>query len=390
MKIVITDSNNNDSIYEVEEDRVIIGRGEDCQIQINSRHISKHHLEIVQEGDLSFRIKNLSNSNWIALNEEKLDLGDSGEYNETSCLALPGNIKVSVEPTNSNLSIFSVDDSFLEKTKTITQKLLNKKRTETRMIKLEKVVTSDTAVALDEKAKPKLQSRQRRVVEAYEPKPKKTKKKSKAPYFIGFALVIIVALVLYPDSNDKEAKESAEKVVKETEKVEVKPKAPAKSPGELEFEAVIKQNKLCEGDVLTFLCNKFLGEVTKYEGVSAEGKRIIVTANFDKRLISFLGEKLNNLDGATKLEISDSVLAMYILGKRDILGKLDKKGFFNIKIHFFTSARNQFKYKSTYSLDTSYYRRFTPEKLELALKNFRNRLDSQVFERYLLKLLVKE
>ena len=91
---------------------VTIGRGSECDIRILNQNISRSHLAIKQE-DGKVYISNISSSNWVLFNEEKINPNEWSEYSNTHGLELPGEIEVSVsletsikeetdnEPTNS-------------------------------------------------------------------------------------------------------------------------------------------------------------------------------------------------------------------------------------------------------------------------------------------------
>ncbi len=53
-------------------ERTLVGRLDDCQVRIRSGKISRHHCEIINDGE-SLTLKDLGSSNGTFLNQEKID-----------------------------------------------------------------------------------------------------------------------------------------------------------------------------------------------------------------------------------------------------------------------------------------------------------------------------
>lgn len=83
--------------YEIKKNIIVVGRSNDCDIKIDSDHISRKHLEISLDGETIY-LKDLTLSNWVSYNNEKLTKKDYIQYFDFAPLVLPGGVSIHIEP----------------------------------------------------------------------------------------------------------------------------------------------------------------------------------------------------------------------------------------------------------------------------------------------------
>lgn len=81
---------------EVDSSNVTVGRGSSCELIITDDNISRKHLGI-ELRDGVFYIKDLTLSNWVSYNEEKLSKVDYVQYFDFATLMLPGGISLTIK-----------------------------------------------------------------------------------------------------------------------------------------------------------------------------------------------------------------------------------------------------------------------------------------------------
>ena len=95
-----------DQQYQLEAELLIIGRTEDCDIQISDDTISRNHARIVKQGD-SFVLEDLKSRNGVFANNRPIE---SISLRDGMVLRL-GNVSILVESKNSSsLAVRLTDD----------------------------------------------------------------------------------------------------------------------------------------------------------------------------------------------------------------------------------------------------------------------------------------
>jgi len=65
--LLVQEGNSNRPQWELRKDTVIIGRGDDCDVVINDRQVSRHHAKLVREKD-QYRLSDMDSKNGTFLN----------------------------------------------------------------------------------------------------------------------------------------------------------------------------------------------------------------------------------------------------------------------------------------------------------------------------------
>ena len=397
MKIIVIDADGKQVERSFALKKVVVGRDESCDLKIESNLISRKHLEIEQSKDKIY-VTDISSSNWVKVDGSQLEKKIKKNYNSNTKVLLPGPLRVVVEREE----MFELEEEFVDepgtaKEPTRLQRLL------IRSIKLEKKVTKDDVVLntnknTTKKARPikrenNLRGRQSRVDE---PQPEAMSEKIKFrlpafwPIIKKIALISIIALGIYKTFNFTDVKPSKEAIIaqKKLEKV-IEKKVVKKSKAQLHFEDHIKEKK-CHTKLLKALCKVILKKWNNFEGIQKEKNTIVLFALKSRRLIDFLGKDLHQLDELAGTDKINQVIVFYLLQNRSLLKGLENSKMLKIKTHLYDIEKSKIKYKATYSLNTSFYRRFTKGKVEVAFKEIKKRLIFDAFDRNLSKLLVKE
>ena len=111
MRVVISDDGPDEFEYDFDQEAVILGRGSNCDIVLQSDHISRKHLEISRKNGIFF-IKDLTLSNWVSYNDEKLHKNVEVQYFDFAPLLLPGGFSVKIEDENEVLNDTTYLDVF--------------------------------------------------------------------------------------------------------------------------------------------------------------------------------------------------------------------------------------------------------------------------------------
>ena len=128
MRIIVTDEDGENYEYEFDQEKVILGRGNKCDITIQSDHISRKHLEI-KFIDGIFYIRDMTLANWVSYNDEKLVKSSEIQYFDFAPLILPGGFKVKIEDESAvddleaGLTATSTLSTNFDKTKTGSSKI---------------------------------------------------------------------------------------------------------------------------------------------------------------------------------------------------------------------------------------------------------------------------
>lgn len=100
MKIKLVYPDHTSKEFFIEKDKVQIGRSQKCDITIDSPVISRQHLKFIKFEN-QFFVEVVAKNNWISVNGKKLESFPRQLYYSNMRIELPGQIKVSVDMTES-------------------------------------------------------------------------------------------------------------------------------------------------------------------------------------------------------------------------------------------------------------------------------------------------
>jgi hypothetical protein len=95
IKLVFKDGNEIEQA--VRKKKIILGRGTTADIRVVSDGISRQHLEVREDEDGKFFIKDITLGNWVLYNDETMVKGEDVEYFDFCPLELPGGIRVFIQ-----------------------------------------------------------------------------------------------------------------------------------------------------------------------------------------------------------------------------------------------------------------------------------------------------
>lgn len=96
MLIIVSHADEPIQEFNIESFPIVIGRGSDCDVVIASEHISRKHLEI-QNREGKIFIRDLTLSNWVSYNDEKLSKSEYIQYFDFAPLVLPSGHEVNFQ-----------------------------------------------------------------------------------------------------------------------------------------------------------------------------------------------------------------------------------------------------------------------------------------------------
>ena len=150
MIVTVIYSDGEEVILESEEKVVSVGRGANCDIVIPDDQISRKHLSIKEEEGILY-IKDLTLSNWVSYNEDKLSKSEYIQYFDFARLMLPGDIRLVlrteesiVDETSLNQNKLAKPDDLYSKTKIESKTQEIKKRKEKKIQNTKKSLDPET------------------------------------------------------------------------------------------------------------------------------------------------------------------------------------------------------------------------------------------------------
>ena len=178
MKIIITPKLGEPKEYIVNKEIAIIGRRSNCDVCVPSEYVSREHLEVevVKEAIL---IRDITSSNWVSYNNEKLSKTEQTKYFDFSPLVLPGDFIVNIEAGRS----FEVDSDAIAEHQTSTKNMIKKARENRKKTKPIKVGKATGEPRRGRRGKPK-----------FEPVDKKKEEKRKTILMV-MGVITLIALI---------------------------------------------------------------------------------------------------------------------------------------------------------------------------------------------------
>lgn len=324
MIITVKHDLEEDQEIEIEKFPVIIGRGRDCDIVIASDHISRKHLEI-QCNDEKVFIKDLTLSNWVSYNNDKLPKGEYIQYYDFAPLVLPSGHQLSVVlPKNEKLEIEEPDVTSLGKLPIHDRKLSPQYKEEN---------------ALEKKSKSN-QTRQAKTKAA--PKNMKTS--------IILAIIICLVFVSYM-YYDFDSKSPTKTNIQELPSNVVNP-----SPTLI---LNMIQNSKCKNRIMKQLCDSTLPEWGGKEGVVEYKKNLFIFKDFDKRRQKISQSNLDS-EQLTKIVAAHKVIIP------NFLEALNKRSIKNIFIILFQDGPSGIEIIKTLVLNTDVYNQVSQQDYNMA------------------------
>ncbi|MEE2671700.1 MAG: FHA domain-containing protein [Bdellovibrionota bacterium] len=380
MRVVISDDGPDEFEYDFDQEAVILGRGSNCDIVLQSDHISRKHLEISRKNGIFF-IKDLTLSNWVSYNDEKLHKNVEVQYFDFAPLLLPGGFSVKIEDENEVSTLG--EEVEREKENSRSQK-----------IDIYKTKLSSAALLEDRKIK-----RQReRAVKREEMELKKKAELKK--YSILFAVLLAVGGYFYFEAGgfkeENTPKVIADQPVKPQPIRKVKQKV---YTGEKIVEAPVKKkekNKVdyqkifsdlqnsqvgCTPLLIENLCKTILNGKGVSEKIYADKNKLIVFKNIRLRFQNIfqanydLISRLMNYDGAYEFTAAESIL------DNKTLEGIEKDRFREIIVYVFIDTSLGDKLSKIFKIDTSIYRKYSTRDWEFAVNELKTKQRLRYFNK---------
>lgn len=403
MNVIITQEDNTTYEYEFDQESVVIGRGNKCDIVISNDHISRKHLEIREVEGVVY-IKDLTLSNWVSYNEEKLVKNTDIQYFDFAPLILPGGINVKVEQDKPE--DFNVSDIIREGTRT-----RSKNKVDIYNTRLTRVTDIDA-----EKAARK----ERKEAKKAEQKAKKSEDTKKMVIFFFIVALAFAYYYLYelpqteyappPPANTpqkKVKKPIKKKIIKRKVKKE-QPQAVPAQPGTTQtsqakefqagqkpanfqkFDQLINDTGKCEVGVIQNLCTAIFTSVIPPEGAVIKQFELHVFKNFRMRLEKIYSNNYDQINEAMKKEGMQKFVAADGLLVKKILEGIELQKISKVKVYIFSQHSAGNSLMSSYEFDPSIYRRFSDKEFQYARQEVQEKIDLNYFNGKFGRFLVKE
>lgn len=381
MRVVISDDGPDEFEYDFDQDAVILGRGSNCDIVLQSDHISRKHLEISQKNGIFF-IKDLTLSNWVSYNDEKLHKNVEVQYFDFAPLILPGGFKVKVEDESETSSL---DNQVNEEDE----------HSNSQKIDIYKTKLSNAALLEDRKIK-----RQReRAVKKQE---MELQRKAELKRYLAVIAIILVGVGYYyleiedsgntdvipqVDSNKLTKTPPATKLKqkvytgKETVQAPKKKKEVSTVDHQKVFSDLQNSQVGCTPLFIENLCKVILKAKGVSEKIYADKNKLIIFKNIRLRFQNIFAanydliSRLMNVDGAYEFAAAKSVL------DNKVLEEVEKNGFREIIVYVFIDTSTGDKLARIFKIDTSIYRKYSSRDWDFAVNELKTKQRLRYFNK---------
>lgn len=403
MRVIITDESAEKYEYEFEQESVILGRGNKCDIVIQSDHISRKHLEIIfREG--AFYLKDLTLSNWVSYNEEKLVKNTEIQYFDFAPLILPGGFSLKIEDEN---QVEDLDAELGVTTTSIKKDFENKNKSKIDIYNTR--LSADPAISGYKKQRAEQKKKQKLE--------KETEKTEQMTRYLILAGLVFVLLGYYYYSEIYLPQQSMAPVVTPAKKVSqsnkrkikkpkprIKPKPAVvkkettnsnndskKEPKALAiYRELIDDNEKCPPGDLRRLCTSIFGSFISPEGVKVINGELFVLKNYRIRLEKTFQNNFEKINKAINLVGMDAFIAAKGLFEKENLKKIEKLKLRRVHILVYQDKSTGNNLKSAYFLDPSMHRRFSDRDWEFAKKEIKEKINTNFFQKEFLPYLKLE
>ncbi|MBD63662.1 MAG: hypothetical protein CME62_00515 [Halobacteriovoraceae bacterium] len=377
IRIVSPDGGKDE--FELFDDIITIGRGKNCDIVLADDHISRKHLEIKNIGGLVY-IKDLTLSNWVSYNDEKLPKELDVQYYDFAPLLLPGNYQVEIDADSGNLDMSSSGhkmDIMQDDLKPVSMAV------NTHSAKLKEFADLEKEKIAKEKNKKQARSLKEK---------KKKKNKNELMVFILITLGAIGYVVYESVINvHNPAPPKLKKIKKVIPSERLKPITPPKvEESEPETTSEVNQKtppslllgKKCQSPIEKALCQVIFKNLSEFEGV----KESDYVLHVYKNLLNTAVELFGDIKTVSELAVKNKNMTKAIAGQYIILpsfleaAEKNNKSF--IEIHLFNKTAEGPEVVHTFEVDVTDYRKFDAEDYPKAYELIKNK-DFSYFDKEL-------
>ena len=386
MKVIITKPDNSTYECQLEQDLILVGRSKNCDLIIESDHVSRKHLEIKKlEGNIF--IKDLTLSNWISYNDEKLEKNTDIQYFDFAPLELPGGFKLKIDD-NSEGEDLTVSSMIKESARARSggKKVPNRELNAEKEIKKERrsIATSSSETGAKN---------------------------------IGILVVVVLIFVFAFYFLVGESELSAPPITQATQKSEkprrkVKPKIQrkvvrkkTKSAGsankqkaantqvlktQKEFGDYISRKNKCRQGYVKRICERVFNNRLALEGIVEERFTLHVLKNYRVRTEAILNNNYQKVQKAMKTASMQAFVAGDQLLRPSVLKEIESMGIKKVRVYLYRRQAQGNKLLRLYDIDPGIHRRLSQSEIEYANQAVRERVDYKAFEQKFLRFLVPQ
>ena len=382
MKVLITYKKEPPIEFVLESDQVIVGRGTNCDIVLDSDFISRKHLEITSVND-EFFIKDLTLSNWVSYNQERLQKDTVVPYFDFAELLLPGDFVVKIIN----------DESTQNKSAN-----LNKKDN----VDIFKGTLTNAVIKADKKSKKKVL---RDEIDTDIDISNNDLKDDKVKKLILIIILITVGVYFYLDSETNQ--DSAVQSMTEKKKIQkivpirinesavdkkniIEQKKNIEDGKTTFFNELIAETDKCSSHIVTNICSIIFKKIGNGEGIIVKDSSIYILKNYSLHVEKFFNYDFDKIKKGLSFPNLKNVIAAEMILLPNILEKLEKLGIIKIHIYLFEEKYEKAELLESYLVETAYYRRFDLAEYNNSYKKIKEEYNFSFFEKDLQRFLTKE
>jgi len=382
MKVLITYKKEPPIEFVLESDQVIVGRGTNCDIVLDSDFISRKHLEITSVND-EFFIKDLTLSNWVSYNQERLQKDTVVPYFDFAELLLPGDFVVKIIN----------DESAQNKSAN-----LNKKDN----VDIFKGTLTNAMIKADKKSKKKVLKEEVDIdveISNNDLKDEKVKK------LILVIILITTGVYYYLDSVTNE--DSVIQSISEKKKIKkiipirinestldkknnIEQKKNVEDGKSVFFNELIAESDKCSSHIVSNICSIIFKKIGSGEGIIVKTNSIYILKNYSLHVEQFFDYDFDKIKKGLSLPNLKDVIAAEMILLPSILEKLEKLGITKVHIYLFEEKYEKAELLESYLVETAYYRRFDLAEYNNSYKKIKEEFNFSLFEKDLQRFLTKE
>lgn len=338
MLVIVSHSDEPIQEFDINKFPIIIGRGNDADIVISSDNISRKHLEI-QNRDNEIFIRDLTLSNWVSYNNEKLSKSEYIQYFDFAPLVLPSGHEINFKSSVSETLKMREDKASNTDVKSVSGLLQSEKKVRPSVVRHTKNKETNNSFKM----------------------------------LILVLLAFIISFLVFDNSQKSNSNDNRE--VKQLTNKEVR---------EVEINYLEKMlgEKKCATVETSSLCDFILTRWSGLEGIVRSGDSLFVFKNFNSRLSSLFPDK--KIENPQKYKKVIAALKVVVL---KMLKDLSQQSVSKVYIVLYNEVESSNIILNTYLVETKVYSQMKLEDYKKAYLDIVRNDDLSIFNMKIAKLL---
>ena len=383
--MIVKITNNGDiQTHDIDKDIVTIGRSRGADIQIESKFVSRKHLEISKNYNGDFFIKDISGNNWVSYNNEQIEKKLEIQYFAFAVLLLPGDYIVEISNTLEDLSEKKSNETSAFDHHTSSTSYTGK--------------TDSALTEIDKKMEEKILLATLNTGMSGNSSSSNPRKKI---YIIsGLMILGLVGLMVFTTKPQPKPLENKNDIVKDPKNKPISRPVSRPQPPPRRNETQVKTDYdlyltmrpkfNCASSNTKVLCSRILYNIGPQEGLFFENQTLYIVKDKSQRLeMMYKGQskiisQLKGLGAINKIIVGEKVLLP------QLMEELEKKKIYSVKVLLVSGSGKYMKIVGRYSIETSYYRRYESSDYQRAYDQVISKLNLSDFQANFSKYISEE